>query len=389
MPPAARPALAPAAPTRDAEAAAIHARTCDRKRDTRCTIRAIRCTTPATIRGTRDPSYATGHAPSLYGGDYASADARAARRAADADQQLMTLLRRLTAIASRPGDFSTAPRNATRRGQRRHERGRRRRRASRHRFPALRRPGGGSSARAAALPSPAARRWRTPHDGLTGLMAVNLIRAHREELLQASSGKLDHMVIDVVGSLFDQILSDSRVPPQMARQIARLQLPVLRVALQRPDLLLDAPPSGAPLHQPHRVAGLRVRRNSTTGRASSSSTRVAQARAGDRRRRLRPDRALRRQARASSSASSPSRPKAQVEQPARPQHAREQGVGAAHPAALHAAAAAALGAAGAARLPAATSCPGLEPGAGARRRAATAPSRDRAQRYRARRRATW
>ena len=68
-------------------------------------------------------------------------------------------------------------------------------------------------------------------DGLTGMMAVNLIRAHREELIQASTGKLDHMVIDVVGSLFDQILSDSRVSPQMAREIARLQLPVLRVAL--------------------------------------------------------------------------------------------------------------------------------------------------------------
>ena len=39
------------------------------------------------------------------------------------------------------------------------------------------------------------------------------------------------MVIDVVGSLFDQILSDPKVPPQMARQIARLQLPVLRAAL--------------------------------------------------------------------------------------------------------------------------------------------------------------
>jgi hypothetical protein len=38
-------------------------------------------------------------------------------------------------------------------------------------------------------------------------------------------------VIDVVGSLFDQILSDPKVPPQMARQLARLQLPVLRVAL--------------------------------------------------------------------------------------------------------------------------------------------------------------
>ena len=62
-------------------------------------------------------------------------------------------------------------------------------------------------------------------------IAANLIRAHRDELRQAATGTLDHMVIDVVGSLFDQILSDPKVPPQMARQIARLQLPVLRVAL--------------------------------------------------------------------------------------------------------------------------------------------------------------
>jgi len=69
--------------------------------------------------------------------------------------------------------------------------------------------------------------------GATAPMALpqNLITAHREELRQASTGALDHMVIDVVGSLFDQILSDPKVPPQMARQIARLQLPVLRVAL--------------------------------------------------------------------------------------------------------------------------------------------------------------
>jgi len=59
----------------------------------------------------------------------------------------------------------------------------------------------------------------------------NLIYAHRDELRQASTGRLDHMVIDVVGSLFEQILSDPKVPPQMARQLARLQLPVLRVAL--------------------------------------------------------------------------------------------------------------------------------------------------------------
>ncbi|MBC7701359.1 DUF1631 family protein [Aquabacterium sp.] len=64
------------------------------------------------------------------------------------------------------------------------------------------------------------------------MMAVNMIRAHREELVRASGGAaLDQMVIDIVAALFDQVLSDPKVSPQMARQIARLQLPVLRVAL--------------------------------------------------------------------------------------------------------------------------------------------------------------
>ena len=63
----------------------------------------------------------------------------------------------------------------------------------------------------------------------------NLIHAHRDELRQASRGTLDHMVIDVIGFLFDQILADPKVPPQMARQIARLQLPVLRAALGDPS----------------------------------------------------------------------------------------------------------------------------------------------------------
>ncbi len=59
----------------------------------------------------------------------------------------------------------------------------------------------------------------------------NLIHLHRDALRQAATGSLDHMVIDVVGSLFDHILSDAKVPPQMARLLAQLQLPVLRAAL--------------------------------------------------------------------------------------------------------------------------------------------------------------
>jgi hypothetical protein len=65
----------------------------------------------------------------------------------------------------------------------------------------------------------------------SGPMPANLIHQHRGELQQAANTPLDHMVIDVVGSLFDAILSDPKVPPQMARLLARLQLPVLRAAL--------------------------------------------------------------------------------------------------------------------------------------------------------------
>ena len=63
------------------------------------------------------------------------------------------------------------------------------------------------------------------------LAAPNLILVHRDALRQAASGGLDHWVIDVIAGLFVQILSDPKVPPQVARQIARLQLPVLRAAL--------------------------------------------------------------------------------------------------------------------------------------------------------------
>ena len=162
---------------------------------------------------------------------------------AQMDAQLMLLLRRLTAVASRPGDpYGAAHLRATRNIHSTPT-------ASARQIPqgaASFHAGAGSGlsshhssfdSRGSAVSGPTSNQDDVHHvdgirgDGVTGLMAVNLIRANREELLLASNGKLDHMVIDVVGSLFDQILSDSRVPPQLARQIARLQLPVLRVAL--------------------------------------------------------------------------------------------------------------------------------------------------------------
>ena len=69
------------------------------------------------------------------------------------------------------------------------------------------------------------------HPGQAQLASPNLILAHRDQLRQVASGELDHRVIDVIAGLFDQILSDPKVAPQIARQIARLQLPVLRAAL--------------------------------------------------------------------------------------------------------------------------------------------------------------
>ena len=150
------------------------------------------------------------------------------------DAELMNLLRRLTFLASRPGDLQAAAAAASSAGGFRPSG---RSRSDAIGFTSRARPGPNEGRRGrgqttGGSPLSGGDTERVGYgEDMTGLMAVNLIRAHREELLQASTGKLDHMVIDVVGSLFDQILSDSRVPPQMARQIARLQLPVLRVAL--------------------------------------------------------------------------------------------------------------------------------------------------------------
>ena len=60
---------------------------------------------------------------------------------------------------------------------------------------------------------------------------VNTVRAIKSSPLAASLGNIDAMTIDVVGMLFDYIFEDKHIPASVKAQLARLQLPTLKVAL--------------------------------------------------------------------------------------------------------------------------------------------------------------
>ena len=60
---------------------------------------------------------------------------------------------------------------------------------------------------------------------------VNTVRAIKSSPLAASLGQVDVMTIDVVGMLFDYIFEDRHIPASVKAQLARLQLPTLKVAL--------------------------------------------------------------------------------------------------------------------------------------------------------------
>lgn len=60
---------------------------------------------------------------------------------------------------------------------------------------------------------------------------VNTVRAIKSSPLAASLGNLDALTIDVVGMLFDCIFEDKHIPASLKAQLARLQLPTLKVAL--------------------------------------------------------------------------------------------------------------------------------------------------------------
>ena len=62
------------------------------------------------------------------------------------------------------------------------------------------------------------------------LIVPDVIRTCRDRLA-AYTGAADRMKIDIVATLFDHVLADDRLPTEIRNTLARLQLPVLRMAL--------------------------------------------------------------------------------------------------------------------------------------------------------------
>lgn len=75
--------------------------------------------------------------------------------------------------------------------------------------------------------------WR---DESGASVAVNLIEQHRQSLHEAAARPLERLTIDVVSLLFDHILADPKLLPAVKAQLARLQIPVLRLGLRDASL---------------------------------------------------------------------------------------------------------------------------------------------------------
>ncbi|MDP2419040.1 MAG: DUF1631 family protein [Hydrogenophaga sp.] len=65
--------------------------------------------------------------------------------------------------------------------------------------------------------------------------AATVLRERTTELKQAASTPTERATIEVVALMFQSILAEERIPPAMRVWFARLQIPVLRVALAEPE----------------------------------------------------------------------------------------------------------------------------------------------------------
>jgi hypothetical protein len=65
--------------------------------------------------------------------------------------------------------------------------------------------------------------------------AATALRERATELKQAASTPTEKAIIEVVALMFQSILAEERIPPSVRVWFARLQIPVLRVALAEPE----------------------------------------------------------------------------------------------------------------------------------------------------------
>lgn len=77
----------------------------------------------------------------------------------------------------------------------------------------------------------------TPVDPAVLQAGVAALRQQTRALKQSASSEQDKAVIEVVALIFDSILAEERLPPSIRVWFARLQMPVLRVALVDADFL--------------------------------------------------------------------------------------------------------------------------------------------------------
>lgn len=74
-----------------------------------------------------------------------------------------------------------------------------------------------------------------PIDAATVERTARALRERTQELKQAASTPTEKATIEVVALMFQAILAEERIPPSIRVWFARLQIPVLRVALAEPE----------------------------------------------------------------------------------------------------------------------------------------------------------
>ena len=77
------------------------------------------------------------------------------------------------------------------------------------------------------------------------------LHQRKQALKQAAATPVERATIEIVALLFQSILTEERIPASVRVWFARLQMPVLRVAVSEPDFFFDGRPPGAQADRPH------------------------------------------------------------------------------------------------------------------------------------------